>query len=111
MKKGFRNYNFEFDKNEHRILTTFCKQVIKQTGGDQKYYPTEKAFTSILQKLESGETPIRLTKDECNHLSVHLTENIRHLNKRISGSWFFMKWLYKSMLTQYQALLNTHFKD
>ncbi|MBI5727846.1 MAG: hypothetical protein HY965_08335 [Ignavibacteriales bacterium] len=111
MKKGFRNYNFDFDKNERRILSTFCKQVIKQTGGDQKYYPVEKAFAGILAKLDSGEDTIRLTKDEYMRLAEHLKENIRHLKTKIDKTWFLMKWLYKSMLNQYQLMLNTHFKD
>lgn len=111
MKKGFRNYNFTFDKNETKTLSAMCKQILKQTGGDQKYYAIEKAFTSLLQKLESGEETIKLTKDEYMRVSEHLKENIRHIKEKSAKTWFFMRWIYKAMLTQYQSMYEEHFKD
>jgi hypothetical protein len=111
MKKGFRNYNFDFDKNETKILTAMCRQVLKQTAGDQKYFQVERAFSSVLQKLEGGEDVIKLTKDEYLRLADHLTENLRHLKQKSANAWFFTRWLYRSMITQYQTLLDNHFKD
>ena len=33
MKKLFTNYNFEFNKNEKKLISSFCKQALKQMGG------------------------------------------------------------------------------
>ncbi len=44
MKKLFSNYNFEFDKNERKLLKTFCGQVLKQVSGDSKFFAEEKSF-------------------------------------------------------------------
>ena len=39
MKKNlFKNYSYEFDKNEKKVLVTFCKQALKQLQGDSKFY-------------------------------------------------------------------------
>lgn len=111
MKKTFRNYNFEFDKNHSKILSTFCKQVLKQVTGNQNFFQEEKAFTSILTKINNGETPIKLTKDEFFRLKNQLSENIKYLTKEKEKSWFFKKWMMKSMLVQYSSIYNEHFNN
>jgi hypothetical protein len=111
MKKLFTNYNFEFDKNEIRLLTTFCKQTLKQTENDNRFFSETKAFNSILDKLNSGENIIKLTKDERTRLVHQLKSNTDYLDKKIKKSWLFKKWLYKSLYTQYENLIENHFKD
>ena len=111
MKKLFTNYNFEFNKNEIRLLTSFCKQTLKQTENDNRFFSENKAFSSILNKLNSGESPIKLTKDERTRLVHQLKNNTDYLNKKVKKSWFIQKWLYKSLYNQYEVLLVTHFKD
>ena len=111
MKKGFRNYNFEFDKNEIRMLTSLCKQVMKQVEGKREYYAIERAFSGTLEKLSSGEDVIRLTKDEYIQISLHLRENVKFFAEKIKTSWFFMKWFYKPLMKNYQTIYETHFKD
>ncbi len=111
MKKLFRNYNFEFDKNERRILITFCKQVIKQTQTDEKFFAEAKAFNSVLEKLQSNSEPVKLTKDEFFRIKNQLTENVKFIKKESNKGWFFRKWMYKSMLTSYSSLLEKHFSD
>lgn len=110
MKQLFTNYNFEFDKNEKKILTTFSKQVLKQLSGDEKFFSETRAFNSILEKLNSGTESIKLTKDERTRLLNQLNENVKFLKKESTGSWFFKKWIYKSLLKQYQAILENHFR-
>ena len=111
MKKLFTNYNFEFNKNEKKILKTFCSQTLKQIQGDNKYFSEIKIFNSLLDKLNSDSESIKLTKEERTKLKYQLEENIKHLNKVMQKSWFLKKWLYKSMLTQYELILENHFKD
>ena len=111
MKKLFTNYNFEFNKNEKKILKTFCSQTLKQIQGDNKYFSEIKIFNSLLDKLNSDTESIKLTKEERTKLKYQLEENIKHLNKVMQKSWFLKKWLYKSMLTQYELILENHFKD
>ena len=111
MKKLFTNYNFEFNKNEIRLLTSFCKQTLKQTENDNRFFSETKALNSVLSKLNSGEGTIKLTKDERTRLVHQLKNNTDYLNKKIKKSWFFNKWLYKSLYNQYEDLLETHFKD
>ena len=111
MKKLFTNYNFEFNKNEKKILKTFCNQTLKQIQGDNKYFAEIKTFNSLLDKLNSNEDSIKLTKEEKTKLKYQLEENVKHLTKVINKSWFMKKWLYKSMLTQYELILDNHFKD
>ncbi len=110
MKKLFTNYNFEFDKNEKKLLKTFSNQTLKQTQGDNRFYAEAKAFNSILEKLNSDAEVIKFTKDERTRLKYQLEENIKFLKKEISKSWFIKKWLYKSMLKQYENIVETHFK-
>jgi hypothetical protein len=110
MKKLFANYNFEFDKNEKKILVNFCKQSLKQIAGDSKLFAEERAFTSIIEKLNSGAEIVKLTKDEKTRLTHQIEENVKFLKKNMEKAWFFKKWLYKSMFTQYNNLLDKHFR-
>lgn len=111
MKKLFTNYNFEFDKNEKRLLTTFVKQTLKQLEGDNRFYQEARAFNSILEKLNSGETVIKLTRDERVRIKNQLEQNIKHLKKELGKAGFFKKFLYRSMLKQYENIFSSHFKD
>jgi hypothetical protein len=109
MKKLFTNYNFEFDKNEKKLITTFCKQALKQIEGDNKYFQEEKALRSVIEKVSSDDEIIKLTKDERTRLKFQIDQNVKFMKQQMSKVWFFKKWLYKSMLTQYEALLENHF--
>lgn len=111
MKKLFTNYNFEFNKNEKRLLTNFCKQSLKQIEGDNKFFAETKAYKSILEKLNGSDEVIKLTKDERTRLVHQLKQNADYLQKQIKNSWFFKKWLYKSLYTQYENLLENHFEQ
>ncbi|HOJ17912.1 MAG: hypothetical protein GX452_10825 [Ignavibacteriales bacterium] len=111
MKKLFRNYNLDLDKNERKLLLTFAKQVIKQIQGNQQYFPVEKAFSTIADKLSSGDDQIKLTKDEYTKLKLQLTENNNQMKKQIKSSWFIKRWLYRSMTRQYSSLIDKHFQD
>ncbi len=111
MKKLFTNYNFEFDKNEKKILKTFCNQTLKQIQGDNKYFAETKAFNSILDKLDGEAEVIKLTKDERTKLKYQLSENVKFLKKKMTKSWFLKKWLYKSMYYQYENIITNHFED
>lgn len=110
MKKLFTNYNFEFDKNEKKLLTTFSKQVLKQVDGDNRYFAETKAFNSIIEKLSAGSETVKLTKDERTRLLNQLNENVKFLQKETASSWFIKKWMYKSMLKQYEGILENHFR-
>ena len=111
MKKLFTNYNFEFDKNEIKILKTFCNQTLKQIQGDNKFFAEIKVFNSLIDKLNSGAEVIKLTKEERTRLKYQLSENVKFLKKEMAKSWFLKKWLYKSMHNQYVNILSTHFED
>ena len=52
MKKLFQNYNYEFTKNETKLLNSFCKQTLKQMEGNNQYFAETKAFYSILNKAD-----------------------------------------------------------
>ena len=110
MKKLFTNYNFEFDKNERKLLTTFSKQVLKQVEGDNRYFAESKAFNSILDKLSASADSVKLTKDERTRLLNQLNENVKFLKKEIAHSWFIKKWIYGSMLKQYEGIIENHFR-
>jgi hypothetical protein len=111
MKKLFTNYNFEFNKSEKKILKTFCSQNLKQIQGDNKYFAEIKTFNSLVEKLNSSSEVIKLTKDERTRLKYQLHENVNYLKKKMQKSWFLKKFLYKSMLTQYENILINHFSD
>jgi hypothetical protein len=110
MKKLFTNYNFEFDKNEKKLLTTFSKQVLKQLGTDNKFFAESKAFNSILEKLNASTDSLKLTRDERTRFLNQLNENVKYLKKKMDGSWFIKKWIYKSMYVQYYNILEKHFR-
>ena len=38
MKKLFSNYYFEFNKNEKILITSFCKQALKQMSDEKQYF-------------------------------------------------------------------------
>lgn len=110
MKKLFTNYNFEFNKNEKKLLSSFCKQALKQMGSDDKYFGETKAFNSILEKLNGNENIIKLTKDEKIRLTKNIKQNIDYLKKEMDKSGFLKKWLMKSLYKQYSDIYENHFK-
>lgn len=110
MKKLFQNYNYEFDKNEKKLLSSFCKQSIKQMEGNKQFFGELKAFNSILNKISSGENPIKFTKDEKTKLTFQLKQNVKYIKNEIDKSWIIKKWMMKSLYKQYDNLLETHFR-
>ena len=110
MKKLFQNYKYEFTKNEKKLLSSFCKQSLKQMEGDNQYFAETKAFNSILTKINSGDETIKLTKDEKTRLTFQMKQNVDHIKKQMNNSWFIKKWMLSSLYNQYNSLLNTHFK-
>jgi hypothetical protein len=110
MKKLFTNYNFEFNKNEKKLLSSFCKQALKQMGSDDQYFGEVRAFNSILEKLNSNEDSIKLTKDEKIRLTNNIKQNIDYLKKQMDKSWFLKRWLMKSLHKQYADIYENHFK-
>jgi hypothetical protein len=110
MKKLFTNYNFEFDKNEKKLLATFCKQTLKQTEGDSKFFAESKTFNSLLEKLKNDSETVKLTKDERTRLEHQLTENVKFLKKESAKSWFIKKFLYRSLIKQYESIIDKYFK-
>ena len=111
MKKLFQNYNYDFTKNEKKLLSSFCKQSLKQMEGDKKFYAETKAFNSILNKLEQTDETIKLTKDEKTRFTYQLKLNVDQIEKQMNKSWFIKKWLMKSLHTQYSNLLEAHFRN
>ena len=111
MKKLFTNYNFEFTSNEKKLLTTFCKQTLKQVEGDNRFFAETKIFNSLLAKLSGSEEVIKLTKEERTKLKYQLEQNIKYLNDEIKKSWFIKKWMYRSMAGQYESILENHFRN
>lgn len=110
-KKLFKNYNYSFDSNERKLLTTFCKQILSQLSSDEKLFRELKVFQSILDKLKDAAEETKLTKDESTKLSLYLRENSKNIEKQINKSWFIKKWLLKSMHKQYKSILINHFSD
>jgi len=110
MKKLFQNYNYEFTKNEKKLLSSFCKQSLKQMEGNKQYFGETKAFNSILNKLESNQETIKFTKDEKTKLTFQLKQNVDYIKNEMDKSWFIKKWLMKSLYNQYNDLLDTHFR-
>jgi len=111
MKKGFRNYNFEFDKGERKIISAFSKQVLKQVAGHNEHFRTERAFTSLAEKMNADEDIVKLTKEEFINISEQLKSNLRFYQEQIKKAWFLKRWMYKSMISQYSAIYEKHFKD
>jgi hypothetical protein len=110
MKKLFTNYNFEFNKNEKKLISTFCKQALKQIGSDSQRFAETKVFNSIVEKLKTDSDTIKFTKDEKIRLSNNLKQNIDYIKKQMDKSWFLKKWLMKSLHKQYSSLYENHFK-
>ncbi|HSW55845.1 MAG TPA: hypothetical protein VLH59_12220 [Ignavibacteriaceae bacterium] len=110
MKKLFTNYNFEFNKNEKKLLSSFCKQALKQLGSDDQNFADVKAFNSVLEKLNANTESVKLTKDEKIRLTNNIKQNIDYLNKQMKKSWFLKKWLMKSLQKQYADIYENHFK-
>ncbi len=110
MKKLFKNYNFEFDKNEKKLLLNFTKQALKQVAGDQRYFKEANIFTSIIEKLnQPGET--KFTKEERTRLELQLKNNYKFIKDKASKSNFLMRWMYNSLSKQYGSILENHFND
>ena len=109
MKKLFTNYNFDFDKNEKKLVTSFCKQVLKQLDSNQ-HFGEIKVFNSIIDKINTDTESVKLTKDEKIRLTNNLKQNIDYLKKEMDKSWFIKKWLMKSLFKQYSNLYENHFK-
>lgn len=110
MKKLFTNYNFEFNKNEKKLISSFCKQALKQMGNDNQYFAETKAFNSILEKLNGDSEIVKLTKDEKIRLTHNIKQNVDYLKKQMDKSWFLKKWLMKSLYNQYVNIYDNHFK-
>jgi hypothetical protein len=110
MKKLFQNYNYEFNKNEKKLLSSFCKQSLKQMEGNKQYFAETKAFTSILSKLESNDENIKFTKDEKTRLTFQLKQNVDYIKRDMDKSFFIKKWMMKSLFKQYNDLLDIHFR-
>ena len=104
-RKLFKNYEFEFDKNQKKVLTSFAKQSSKQMATDERLVKETRIFDSIITKLETSDEKIKLTKDEKTKLVFQLKENVKHLQKTMDKSWFIKKWFYKSMYNQYLNIL------
>jgi len=69
------------------------------------------SFNSILDKLSTDDEVVKLTKDEKTRLVLQLKENTKFLKKKMDGSWFLIRWFYKSVYNQYINLLTNHFSD
>lgn len=110
-KKLFRNYNYEFDKNEAKIITTFCNQAIKQMITDDRFQKDVNAYQSVIDKVNADASNVRLTKDEKIRLTRQLEENVKFLEDKMEKTWFLPRWFYRSMYNQYITLLNDHFRD
>ncbi|MEJ2193360.1 MAG: hypothetical protein P8X73_00690 [Ignavibacteriaceae bacterium] len=110
MKKLFQNYNYEFTKNERKLLSSFCKQSLKQMEGNNQYFAERKAFNSILNKIAADDNTVKLTKDEKTRLTFQIKQNVEYLGKEMKNSWFIKKWMIKSLYNQYTSLLDTHLK-
>ncbi len=109
--KGFNNYSLELDKNQRVILKQFVNQMLQSIPSDANYYPVEKAFSGIYEKLKLENDSTKLTKDEFFKLKEALKRNITHLEKEITKVWFFKRWIMKPMLKQYISIFNSNFKE
>jgi hypothetical protein len=104
-KKLFQNYEFEFDKNESKIISSFAKQAMKQMETDDRLVKEVRIFNSVISKLNSNPDKVKLTKEEKTKLIFQLNENVKHLQSKVDKAWFFTKWFYKNMLNQYQSVI------
>jgi hypothetical protein len=110
-KKLFKNYDFEFDKNEAKIITSFCKQAGKQMMSDERFANDVRAFNSIIEKIDADPFSVKMSKDEKTRLVRQLTENVKHIEKEMGRTNFLKRWLMKSMYKQYTSLLTNHFSE
>jgi len=110
-KPLFKNYVYELDKNEKKILTTFCKTMLKQMTTDERFFADIKSFNSIIEKINEASAEVKFTKDEKTKLVFRLKENVEHMKKLSSKGFFLKRWFYKSAYSQYNKLLQTHFND
>lgn len=110
-KSLFKNYTFQLDKNERKVLSTFCKTMLKQMETDERFFGDMKSFNSIIDKIHEGNDEIKLTKDEKTKLVFRLKENVDHMKKQASKGFFIRRWFYKSAYSQYDKLLKNHFTD
>ena len=110
-KPLFKNYSFELDANDRKILTTFCKTMLKQMSADERFAADMKSFNSIIDKINEGGDEIKLTKDEKTKLVFRLKENVNHMKKQAGKGFFIRRWFYKSAYSQYDKLLQNHFTD
>jgi gamma-glutamylcysteine synthetase len=110
MKKLFQNYNFEFNKNEKKLISSFCKQALKQMSSDKQFFGEIKAFSSILEKINSGEQTVKLTKDEKTRFTHQLKQNMESIGRQMKKGFFLKRWLMKSLFNQYNNLYENHFK-
>ncbi|MGB9664258.1 MAG: hypothetical protein ACPL25_04970 [Ignavibacteria bacterium] len=111
MKQLFRNYNFNFDSSEKKILSTMVKQILRQIEGDNRYITEIRIYQSLNEKLASSQSSIKLTKEEVKRLELQLKENAKMLKEKVNKSIFFLRWLYKPLLKQYESILNRHFNQ
>ena len=79
--------------------------------GNNQFYQDLKAFNSILEKINSGDETVKLTKDERVRFTRHLSQNVKQMESQIEKSWFIKKWLMRSVYNQYKTLLENHFSD
>ncbi len=110
-KPLFKNYSFQLDKNEKKILLQFCKTIQKQMSADERFYSDLRTFNSIIDKINDPVDEMKLTKDEKTKLVFRLKENIDHMKKQVNKGFFLKRWLYKSAYNQYKNLLETHFSN
>lgn len=63
MKPLFKNYNFDFDASEKKLLQTMVKQILRQIEGDNRYITEIRIYQSLSEKtFLHHKSPIRLTK-------------------------------------------------
>ncbi len=110
-KPLFKNYTLDLDQNEKKILTTFCKTIIKQMTADERFAADLRTFNSIIEKINSSAEEIKLTKDEKTKLGFRLKENVDHMKKQASKGFFLKRWFYKSAYSQYDKLYQNHFTN
>jgi len=70
-KPLFKNYTYTFDKNEKKILLNFCKTLLKQMTADENFFADVRSFNSIVDKLNSNDAEIKLTKEEKRSIMAH----------------------------------------
>lgn len=110
-KSLFKNYSYPLDKNERKILVTFCKTLLRQMASDERFFADVKSFNSIIDKLNESGDEVKFTKDEKTKLVFRLKENVDQMKKRANKGFFLKRWFFKSAYTQYDNLLKTHFTE